>query len=328
MSVPHAIEEGRFIDVNGVDQWITIRGADRSYPALLIVAGPGAAFSRLAPFFAPWEERFTLVQWDQPGAGATQAKNGSAMGPLTLERLSRDGVAVAAYARERLAVDGVIVLGVSGGSIVALQMVKARPELFAAYVGTGQIVTWRVQETLGYELALHRARAAGDTAAVAELEQIGRPPYRDAATDAIKAKYVGAMTAAEQRAFAALEPDAAAALRTPPRGATWVPADLPLPDSRALAMAAYEQLRDDIARFDARALGLGFAVPMYFFQGDEDLYTVTSEVEAYVRDVQAPHKAFARIAGGGHSAVFMRDEFIALLVGAVGRDRTSSTPST
>jgi len=65
-----SIEEGRFVDVHGVEQWVSIRGSDVKNPVLLIVAGPGAGISRMAPFLAPWEKEFTLVQWDQPRAEA------------------------------------------------------------------------------------------------------------------------------------------------------------------------------------------------------------------------------------------------------------------
>ena len=50
-----------------------------------------------------------------------------------------------------------------------------------------------------------------------------------------------------------------------------------------------------------------FALPMHFFQGDRDLYTVTSEVEAYAAAIAAPRKSFSLLEGGGHSAIFLRD---------------------
>ena len=39
------IDEGAFVPIDGVPQWVTIRGRDRANPALVIVTGPGAAFS-------------------------------------------------------------------------------------------------------------------------------------------------------------------------------------------------------------------------------------------------------------------------------------------
>ena len=71
-----AIDEGMFVDINGVPQWITIRGRNPKNPVLLLLhGGPGLHMSYLAPVFADWETDFTIVQWDQPGGGATLLKN-------------------------------------------------------------------------------------------------------------------------------------------------------------------------------------------------------------------------------------------------------------
>ena len=71
IDTPNGIVEQRFVTVGGIDQWIQLRGEDRDNPVLLMITGPGVAFSPLAPFFSPWERDYTVVHWDQPGAGAT-----------------------------------------------------------------------------------------------------------------------------------------------------------------------------------------------------------------------------------------------------------------
>ena len=90
------LELGKFVEINGLQQWITIRGDDPANPVLLILPGPGTALSRMAEFFSPWEEDFTLVQWDQPNAGATLAQCGSVEG-LSIDRIVRDAIAVAEF---------------------------------------------------------------------------------------------------------------------------------------------------------------------------------------------------------------------------------------
>ncbi len=307
-AAPAAIDEGCFVDVRGAPQWITLRGADRANPPLLMIVGLGAGLTRLAPFFAPWEQDFTLVQWDQPGGGATFAKNGDE--PLSLERLAADAAAVAEIACARLQAPKLIELGVSGGSIVALKLAQARPDLVAAFVGTGQIVNWARQAALGYRLALDAARARGDGAAITALEAAGPPPYADLNAETAASLYLNAQTDAERAAFATLDPDTAAALAAPPVGSRYAPAGLDLPDGRTRGAAAYADLRGEIAAFDAWALGLAFAVPMLFLQGDQDHYTPTAEVADYAAALQAPSVRLEMIEGGGHSAVFMRDAFL------------------
>lgn len=314
MAERERIETGAFVAIDGVDQWVTIRGDDRRNPVVLLLHGPGVGFSAMAPLYAPWEKRFTVAQWDQPGAGYTWAKNGDAgMGTLSVERIARDGIAVVEFLRRRLGARKVVLFAVSGGTIVGLRMLKQRPDLFAAYVGNGQIVSWARQESLCYAAVLAQARAAGNASALAELEQIGPPPWRDLASVAIKSKYANVMTPVEQAFFASLGPAGMAALATPPADATYVPKGLTPSDPRALGAATFGKLWPEIAAFDARALGLGFDVPMFFFQGERDLHMVTSEVQAYAAEIRAPRKAIELIKGAGHMSSFLRDDLLALL---------------
>jgi pimeloyl-ACP methyl ester carboxylesterase len=307
------IDTGMFVEINGALQWITIRGSDLKNPVMLMLPGPGAGFSRMAEFFSPWERDFTLVQWDQPGAGATAAKHGAEAVPMNYDRIVRDGIAVAEWVLHRLAVPTIALLAFSGGTIIGLKMIRERPEFFSAYVGSGQIVNWARQDTLSYRLILEGARAARNAAAIAELESIGAPPYSSAAEDAVKSKYAGAPTPAEQRALAQLDPRVLASMNAPPPDANYVPRGLTLGDTRTQAMAAYTALRDELVAFDARRLGLKYVVPMLFLQGELDEFTVTSEVRVFADEIEAPRKVFALLEGAGHSAFLMRDEFLASL---------------
>lgn len=304
------LDEGMFVEIHGLPQWVTIRGSDRGNPALLILHGTGFALSAMAPFFVPWEQHFTIAQWDQPGAGATYAKNGAAgMDAGGTEGITRDGIAVTEFIRQRLGVEKIVLLAISGGTIIGLKMVKARPELFAAYVGSGQVVHWARQEALCYQMILERAHAAGDAAVIAELDRIGPPPYTDVASVAVKAKYANALTPAEQAEL----PSLMAAMNTPSTDAAYIAKGLPRFDARAVSMSTFEKLMGEFAEFDARELGLKFDVPMFFFQGEHDLHLPTSEVQAYAAEIEAPTKMIALLQAGGHSAFFLRIEFLDLL---------------
>lgn len=306
-----SIDEGLFAPVHGTEQWITLRGRDRRNPALMIVTGAGAAFSPMAPLFAPWETAFTLVQWDQPGAGATLARHGPAPAPFTYDRLARDGIAVAEEARARLGLANVGVLGISGGTVTALKMVKARPDLFGAYVGNGQIVDWARQEAQSYAMILERARDAGDTAAIAEIEAVGPPPWSDVQGDIVKGRYANVMTPAEQ---AAMDPEVMAQVRSPPEDAHYVARGLPpVADPYASSLAAYAALKPELARFRARDLGPSFGVPMAFLQGTQDAHTPAAEVSAYAAEIQAPKVVYHALDEGGHMSIFLTARLLELL---------------
>lgn len=308
------IDEGAFVPIHGLDHWLTFRGDDAANPALLVLGGPGAALSAFALLLARWERHFTIVQWDQPGGGATQAKNGdAATGALGIERLVRDGIAVIEHARARLAKKRVALLGVSGGSILSLAIASRRPDLVSACVGTGQVIHWERQNASSYAQLLARARAERDADAIANLEQIGPPPYADIASDVIKSKYAGALTPAEAPAFAEL----LRALASPPPDATYLPRGLVLGDQRANALSAFAEMRAEILAFDASRLERSFRVPMFFFQGERDLYTTTDEVRDYVASIDAPQKRLALVPNAGHSAFLLSDALLELLLAHV-----------
>src|SRR5262245_18648222 len=92
---PNGIDEAKYVEVGGIPQWITIRGEDRGNPVLLLLhGGPGDATNPWGyAGFRSWRKHFTVVQWDQRGAGRTLGKSGSAAAAtLTVDRMARDGI--------------------------------------------------------------------------------------------------------------------------------------------------------------------------------------------------------------------------------------------
>jgi pimeloyl-ACP methyl ester carboxylesterase len=57
--------------------------------------------------------------------------------------------------------------------------VQRHPELYHAYVGTGQMVSPRETDIMFYEDTLAWAEETGDEGLVATLRENGRPPYED-----------------------------------------------------------------------------------------------------------------------------------------------------
>ncbi len=90
-----------------------------------------------------------------------------------------------------------------------------------------------------------------------------------------------------------------------------------LADQRANALAAFAAMRGEIVAFDARRLGRSFRVPMFFFQGERDLYTTTDEVRDYAASIDAPQKMLALVPNAGHSAFLLSDALLELLLAHV-----------
>ena len=302
---PDGVQEAGYTRINGLDQWIQVRGEHRRNPILLFVhGGPGFSMSPLTPIFRSWEADFTVAQWDQRNAGLTFSRTGAQ--PLSLDQAARDGIAVVEHLRGRLGNRKIVVLGHSWGSAVALEMVLRRPELFAAYVGTGQMSSKAEQEAISYATVLARLRARGDAKGVAELEAAGPPPYPTLASLLVQRKWLARVdTTEEQTLFRRMAPLVLASPNLRLREA-W--------DYNAAPKVAQQATYDELARFEARALGMHYAVPMFIFQGDQDLYTPAEPNARYLREIAAPSKAFVLLAGGGHSVVLTRpDIFLAEL---------------
>jgi pimeloyl-ACP methyl ester carboxylesterase len=93
------------------------RGPQQSRAVVFLQGGPGDVTNPWSfLFFAPWEKHFTVVQWDQRGAGRTLRKTGpSVTSTMTVDRMTKDGIEVAEYLRKHLGKDKIIVLGHSFG---------------------------------------------------------------------------------------------------------------------------------------------------------------------------------------------------------------------
>jgi proline iminopeptidase len=107
---------------------------------------------------------------------ASQTENGRADQPPG--RLIRDGIEVAEFVRARLRKDKIILLACSLGSTFGLSMIRRRPDLFSAYVGTDQNVGMVRDREKNHKVVVDRLRAIGLSKGVAALEKIGSDPSR------------------------------------------------------------------------------------------------------------------------------------------------------
>lgn len=98
---------------------------------------------------------------------------------MTISRMAEDGIEVAEYLCRHLHKTKIILLGHSWGSILGIHMIRLRPDLFSAYVGSGQIVNLEQDAEAAYPLVLERAKALNNTQAIKQLESVGPPPYPD-----------------------------------------------------------------------------------------------------------------------------------------------------
>lgn len=308
---PNGIDEGQYVKIGGIDQWIQIRGQDRSNPVILCLhGGPGGTWIPLTALFVPWEKEFTLIQWDQRGTAKSLETTGRAVADtMSVERMAQDGIEVAEFLRSHLHTDKIILLGHSWGSLLGIRMTKQRPDLIHAYVGTGQVSDMPRSMKLSYTYILEKARAANDKEAIKELEGMGPPPYDSMDKAVVHFRWHGVYQSEADRA--ALEFHIGGLTSPAPHYSLWDEFNR----IRGFAQVPPWKVYQEMLSADLPSLVTDFKIPIYFFQGAEDELTVTSLVKEYFDQITAPHKEMVLLEGAGHFAVWSRsDRFLQELV--------------
>ncbi len=175
--LPNSIAVMEKVKLGGAEEWITIRGKDSRNPVLLFLAGgPGGSQLVLEQRALPeLEDRFVVVNWDQPGAGKSYGAIDHSK--LTPDRYITDAHELVLQLRQRFGKDKIYLSGQSWGSALGIMVVQRYPELFHAFIGTGQVVAFLENEVIKYDLALSLAQERGDIELVKKLQQQGAPPY-------------------------------------------------------------------------------------------------------------------------------------------------------
>jgi len=301
---PNGIDEEGYVRVGGINQWIQIRGRDRGNPVLLwLNGGPGFSTLGATILYPKWERDFTIVMWDQRGEGKTFERTGPDIAStMSVARMTQDGIELAEYLRARLGKKKIGLLGHSWGSILGVHMVAGRPDLFYAYIGTGQVVQVARGMDEAYPALLARARRQHNDAAASALAKVGPPPYASLADYFVPLRWANELD--------------------PPRKSKAPLATLPWRLFRSVILTRYVAagveysqrvmskplLEEDIAHVTS------FAVPVILVQGSEDLVTPTALANRYFDMITAPDKQFVVLPGDGHLAIFSdTDAFLRVL---------------
>jgi proline iminopeptidase len=176
-ALPGSIAELTKVRLGGHDQWIEIRAASPDKPVLLYLSGgPGQSdlpFSRV--FFADLARDFVVVGWDQRGTGKSYPALDQES--LTLERAVADTIELTDYVRARFDERKIYLLGESWGTILSVLAAQQRPDLYHAFIGSGQMVSVRETDRRLYHDLIAYAVQTGDTALADQLRRYGEPPY-------------------------------------------------------------------------------------------------------------------------------------------------------
>ncbi len=292
----NGIAELKPVELNGHPQWLLIRGHDVSKPVLLCLhGGPGISDIWLAHHtMNELERHFICVNWDQRGTGKSlQPRPDPAT--MTIDQFVRDGITLIELLLSRFRQEKLLLLGHSWGSVMAMKIAAARPDLLYAVIGMGQQVDSRRGEEISYQFVLESARAERNQRAIRALERLGgSDTYRKGSKYVQRwwlNHYRGLMHSVDIPAMATIM------LAAP----EWSIAEC----IRFLRGSALKYsvplMADEILRVNLLQEIRQLSVPAFFFEGRYDYNCPFVLAEEFFASLQAPSKKLIWFERSGHT---------------------------
>lgn len=292
-----SIAELRKISLNGRTQWISIRGRDKTKPVLLFLAGGpgGSQMAAVRHDLNRLEESFVVVNWDQPGSG--KSYNAEKLSKLTPETYIQDGYALTLYLLEAFKQEKIYLVGESWGSALGIFLIDRHPEVYHAFIGTGQMVDFDETERIDYLKALQLAEKKNDKKTADRLRANGLPPYYGNDVTLKSAVYLNYLSS-----YMTSNPEIHNSGYNTFRDV--FSSEYGLLDKinyfRGIINTfncVYQQLYDIDLADDYNDL----TVPVYFFEGRHDVNAPTELVEEYFSVLNAPVKELVWFEHSGHN---------------------------
>lgn len=299
--MPQSIAVMETVKLGGSEEWITIRGKDSRNPLLLFLAGgPGGSQLVLEQrALAELEDRFVVVNWDQPGAGKSFHAIDHAK--LTPDRYISDAHELVLHLCQRFGKDKIYLSGQSWGSALGIMVVQRYPELFHGFIGTGQVVAFLENEKIRYDSALNLAEKRGDIQQVEKLQQQGSPPYYGNDVLPKMMTYLNDLNkyGNEYQNLAIAKPKSNILIDLITSSEYGLYDKLNLSRGElATVGVVFPQLWDVDFRKQAKRL----KVPIYFLIGRHDRTTSPKLTEEYFNLLTAPHKELIWFEHSGHGS--------------------------
>ena len=295
------------LELGGVTQWVMVRTENRFNPVILFVhGGPGAVETSLLPHYnRDLEKHFTVVTWEQRGAGRSNHRS-VPDSSITVEQILTDLHDLVGYLKHRFRQEKVFLMGHSWGSVLGLMAVDQTPEDFHAYVGIGQVVDLEMNLRCSYDEISRMAKEREDPDAISMLARLDlsiQGIRKNQVDDLMKMRH---WLARNGRLFYGKNGyyqlglitllSRAYSLTDLVRVATGL--------NRSKRLLWNQGLFD--IRFPEKVREV--EVPVFFASGAYDLLTCTSVTESYFNMLQAPRKEMMVFESSAHCPIFEEPE--------------------
>ena len=294
--VAGSVAELAKVELGGHEQTVLIRGRSTDSPVLLYLSGgPGQSDLGYTRYYmTELEDDFVFAVWDQRGTGTSYAE----LDPTetwTLDQAVADTVELADYLRDRFGQEKIYLFGNSWGSTLGVLAAQQHPELFHAYVGSGQMTSQLAADLVLYEQMLDYAAATGDPALAQQMRDYGPPPYESVyAYGLVVMHYENLAPYPKTEYFLTQGPpgmDGAGAVEYGPLDKV-----NKLKAIADMAAVMYPQLQN----VDFRTQVPELDVPVYLVQGAHEMTARTESTREWFDQLQAPTKEWITFENSGH----------------------------
>lgn len=307
--LPGSLSEKSWVSINGVEMGMIIKSRDIKKPVLLFVhGGPGMPEYWLnASHPSRLDELFTVVWWDQRGAGLSYSAT-TPVDTLTTEQLVADTISVTQYLRQRFRQDKIYLMAHSFGTYIAIQAAAQAPALYHTYIGVAQSVNLELSEELAYAWMLDFYAEDQKNS-----DQLKKAPYGTAGYERIRDRVMHeagigtthTMYSVFTGIFLAVIKHREYLLKE--KIQIW----------QGLTFSKNSLLNKEFRQANLSDLITRLEIPVIFLSGAYD-YTVNHHLsEIYLEELQAPEKHFYLFEDSAHSPIFEEPEAVLQILGAL-----------
>ena len=272
------IQESTYIDIDGMKQYVQIRGKNTKNPVMIFIhGGPASPMGYVSAYYQrELESELTIINYDQRGCGRTYFANNCNANA-----------------------------GHSWGTVIGSIYIQKHPENAICYIGISQITNL-------YENKLNAARTALEKDAIKGTEDEQKltnlinnmskvKEYNDMSLDdlgqlvSITSKYIaceGEMSGLSQMITGITSPDMNF------DDMKWFMSQM---NTEKFFAQNKEIMEYAFFGFDIDTLSKTYNVPVYYLAGKGDYAVCQKDAEAYYESIEAPDKAFYWIENAGHS---------------------------
>lgn len=295
-----------YVEINGINEYVLHFPCNQKPVLLFVHGGPGTSESVFGYKFKDmFQERCSLVFYDQRGTGRTYRKNPKAA--PTLELLLEDLHSTVEYIKKYYHTQKIILMGHSWGTVLGTIYAKKHPENLSLYIGVGQVDALTETEKLAFQKLKDAIKEKNDASDLKQIQKIQNYPPTRWDKDSLKQynkisklkdKYGLSMT---------VTIDIVKLARKSPIKFTIFDFI-----SMQKGVKASEHLMIDALNvFSIKQYGLEYKVPVCYLFGRNDYVTPVETFMKTYQQIQAPKKDIILIEDASHYVMFEQEKAFA-----------------